>query len=122
MRGQGLRPMMDYKGYKAQIDFDAEAGLFVGEVINTRDGITFTGRSVEELQSAFIRAVDEYLELSSDMATNVDHAFSGHLAIRVNPLLHRAIATCAQREGKSVSAWVADRLAEATGVASMKTS
>lgn len=112
--------MMDYKGYKAQIDFDNEAGIFVGEVINTRDGITFTGRSVDELRNAFRTAVDDYLELTSDMGTNADQPFSGKIAVRVNPMLHRAIATCAQREGKSVAAWVADRLSEAAGVNTVK--
>ncbi|WP_029010361.1 type II toxin-antitoxin system HicB family antitoxin [Azospirillum halopraeferens] len=108
--------MMDYKGYKAQIDFDDDAGIFVGEVINTRDGITFSGRSVEELRDAFRRAVEEYIALSSDMATSAGQPYSGKIAVRVNPMLHRAIAICARREGKSVSAWVADRLSEAAGV------
>lgn len=112
--------MMDYKGYKAQIDFDGDAGIFVGEVINTRDGITFTGKSVEELRHAFQVAVDDYLDLSSDMGTNVEQPFSGRLSIRLNPTLHRAIAACAQRDGMSLSAWIADRLSEAAGVNSVK--
>lgn len=108
--------MMEYKGYKAQIDFDSDAGIFIGQVINTRDGITFSGRSVDELTTAFQGAVDDYLELSSDLGGNVDRPYSGKISIRVNPILHRAIASCAQREGKSVGAWVADRLSEATGI------
>ncbi|HYD69413.1 type II toxin-antitoxin system HicB family antitoxin [Azospirillum sp.] len=108
--------MMEYKGYKAQIDFDDDAGIFVGEVINTRDGITFRGRSVEELRTAFRAAVDDYLALASDMAANTDRPASGQISIRVNPTLHRAIASCARREGKSVSAWIADRLGEAAGI------
>lgn len=112
--------MMEYKGYKAQIDFDDEAGIFVGEVINTRDGITFRGRSVDELRVAFRTAVDDYLILSSDMGTSPAGPYSGTLAIRVNPMLHRAIATCAQRDGKSVAAWIADRLSEAAGVTTLK--
>ncbi|HEY0836684.1 MAG TPA: type II toxin-antitoxin system HicB family antitoxin [Azospirillum sp.] len=108
--------MMEYKGYKAQIDFDDDAGIFVGEVINTRDGITFRGRSVDELRAAFHGAVNEYLALASDMAANTDRPASGQISIRVNPTLHRAIASCAQRDGKSVSAWIADRLGEAVGM------
>ena len=112
--------MMDYKGYKAQIDFDNDAGIFVGAVINTRDGITFTGRSVDELRKAFREAVDDYLAMACDMAVNTEQPYSGKLAIRVNPMLHRAIATCAEREGKSVAAWVAEQLAEATGINAVK--
>ncbi len=32
---------MEYKGYVGKVEFDDEADLFHGEVINTRDVITF---------------------------------------------------------------------------------
>jgi len=53
---------IEYKGYVGQVTFDAEAGLFHGEVVNTRDVITFQGRSVDKLRRAFRESVDEYLE------------------------------------------------------------
>ncbi len=53
--------MMEYKGYMGRVEFDAEAELFHGEVINTRDVITFQGRSVDELKQAFEESVDDYL-------------------------------------------------------------
>lgn len=106
--------MMEYKGYKAQIDFDCDAGVFVGEVINTRDGITFTGRSVDELRGAFEKAVEEYLELAVDRAVGADAPYTGHISVRINPELHREIAVRASRDGLSVAGWIARRLAEAT--------
>ena len=33
--------MIEYKGYIGRVEFDDEAGIFHGEVINTRDVITF---------------------------------------------------------------------------------
>jgi len=45
--------MMKYKGYSAQVEFDDDAGIFHGEVINLRDVITFEGESVRELRQAF---------------------------------------------------------------------
>jgi predicted HicB family RNase H-like nuclease len=113
--------MMEYTGYQAQIDFDNDAGLFVGEVINTHDGISFSGRSVDELRDSFRRAVDDYLDLSCDMGGDAEQPFSGRLSIRVNPMLHRAIADCAEREGKSLSAWIADCLGRAAGMNTVKT-
>jgi predicted HicB family RNase H-like nuclease len=53
---------MTYKGYEAKVDLDEEAGVFHGEIINTRDVITFQGTSVEELKQAFEDSVDDYLE------------------------------------------------------------
>ncbi len=54
--------MMKYKGYEARVQFDDEAGLFHGEVVNLRDVITFQGTSVAELRAAFRDSVDDYLE------------------------------------------------------------
>lgn len=106
--------MMDYKGFKAQIDFDCEAGVFVGEVINLRDAVSFVGRSVDELRTAFEQAVEEYLEQAAGVAVGVETPFSGHISVRINPKLHRAIAERAAREGFTVSGWIAERLSEAT--------
>jgi predicted HicB family RNase H-like nuclease len=53
--------MMEYKGYLGKVEFDDQAALFHGEVISTRDVITFQGKSVAELKQAFRDSVDDYL-------------------------------------------------------------
>jgi predicted HicB family RNase H-like nuclease len=53
---------MTYKGYQSKVTSDEEARVFHGEVIHTRDVITFQGTSVAELQQAFEDSVDDYLE------------------------------------------------------------
>ena len=45
--------MMEYKGYFAKVEFDDDAGIFHGEVINLRGVITFEGETVKELKQAF---------------------------------------------------------------------
>ncbi len=53
---------MLYKGYFGSVTYDDEAGTFFGRVANLqRDGITFEGKSVEELRAAFRESVDDYL-------------------------------------------------------------
>lgn len=54
--------MLTYKGYHGKVEFDEEAGLFHGEVVDLRDVITFQGKSVEELEQAFRDSIDDYLE------------------------------------------------------------
>ncbi len=54
--------MIEYKGYHGAFDFDGEAGIFHGEVVGTRDVITFQGHSVEETQAAFRDSIDAYLK------------------------------------------------------------
>src|SRR5215207_5402924 len=42
--------LMSYKGYEAVVEYDPDADLFHGAVINLRDVVTFQGRSVSELK------------------------------------------------------------------------
>ncbi len=53
---------MEYKGYLGHVEFDDQAEIFHGEVINTRDVITFQGKTVEESKGAFRDSVEDYLK------------------------------------------------------------
>ena len=104
--------MMEYKGYQARVEFDEQAELFHGEVINTRDVITFQGRSVDELKGALKDSVDDYLDWCAERGKQPDKPFSGKLMVRMDPELHRSVSAAAARAGKSLNAWIAERLAE----------
>ena len=52
---------MEYKGYVGKVEFDDDAEIFHGEVLDTRDVITFQGKSVGELRQAFRDSIDDYL-------------------------------------------------------------
>lgn len=101
---------MTYKGYDAVVEFDEEAGIFTGEVINTRDVITFQGKSVAELRKAFRDSVDDYLEFCAARNEKPEKPFSGTLLVRMPPELHRSVATEARRAGKSLNAFVVESL------------
>ncbi|MEO1746434.1 MAG: type II toxin-antitoxin system HicB family antitoxin, partial [Pseudomonadota bacterium] len=53
---------MSHKGYKARIEYDDEDGIFVGHVSGLRDVVGFHGTSIDELKTAFVEAVDDYLD------------------------------------------------------------
>lgn len=103
--------MMEYKGYVGHVDFDDEADIFHGDVVNTRDVITFQGKSVEEIRQAFHESVDEYLEWCKERNKMPDKPFSGKLVVRIPPALHRSIFLSAKQEGKSLNRWIEDHLA-----------
>ena len=58
---------MQYKGYTASIRYDKKDDIFVGEVLNTSDSLSFHGRSIEELESSFHQCIDNYLTFRSQM-------------------------------------------------------
>ena len=101
---------MEFKGYVGQIEFDDEVGLFHGEVINTRDVVTFQGASVSELRKALRGSINDYLAFCTARGEDPDKPFSGKFIVRLEPDLHRAIVVAAAREQKSVNAFVTEAL------------
>lgn len=105
--------MMEYKGYIGKVEFDSEAEIFHGEVINIRDVITFEGSSVEELNQAFRDSVDDYLEFCTLRGEEPEKPFSGKFVIRLSPELHRKAFIKARLSDKSLNSWVSEVLDEA---------
>jgi predicted HicB family RNase H-like nuclease len=102
--------MMEYKGYVGKVEFDDEAGIFHGEVLDTRDVVTFQGQSVDELKAAFQESIDDYLAFCKQRGEEPNKPFSGQFITRVPPELHRQVNLAASISGKSLNAWVVEQL------------
>src|SRR5688500_11549263 len=102
---------MKYKNYEATVRFDEEAEIFHGEVINTRDVITFQGSSVEELKQALKDSVEDYLDFCRERNEEPDKPFSGNFVLRISPELHHKLYKKAKLSGKSLNALIEESLA-----------
>lgn len=102
--------MMEYKGYIGKVEFDDEGEIFHGEVINTRDVITFQGNSVAKLTKAFRESIDDYLAFCKERGEAPDKSFSGQFVTRIPPELHRQVNVAAVLAGKSLNAFVTEQL------------
>jgi predicted HicB family RNase H-like nuclease len=105
--------MMEYKGYLGRVEFDDEANLFHGEVINIREVITFQGKSVDELHQALQDSVEDYLEFCMERGEQPEKPFSGRFTVQLSPEAHRRVIFAAERDGKRLDNWVADVLGQA---------
>lgn len=105
--------MMEYKGYIGKVEFDDEAGILHGEIINTRDVVTFQGQSVAEVTNAFRESVDDYLEFCNLRGESPDKPFSGQFVTRIHPELHRQVNAAAAIAEKSLNAWITEQLQKA---------
>ena len=104
--------MLTYKGYTARIEFDDTAEIFHGQVIGTRDVITFQATSVKELRAEFHHSVDDYLEFCATRKEQPDRPFSGRIALRIESELHRQASDCAARVGLSLNSWISAAIGE----------
>mgnify|MGYP001109255077 CR=1 FL=1 len=107
--------MMHYNGYEAVVEFDEEAEIFHGEVINLRDVITFQGASATELKQAFADSVEDYLAFCAERGEEPEKPFSGQFVVRTEPSLHKALTVAARRAGVSLNKWVTSALERAVG-------
>lgn len=102
--------MMIYKGYMGHVEFDDETEIFYGEIINTRDVITFQGSTVSEIKKAFKGSVDDYLAFCKERGEEPDKPFSGKFNLRLDPELHRQIYIAAKQHKMSLNQWVAEAI------------
>ena len=98
--------MMDYKGYLGDVTFDSEAHIFHGDVLNTRDVITFQGKTVDELESAFKESIEDYLEWCLEDGVEAEKPYSGKFNLRISPELHKEIAITAKKLKISINKFV----------------
>jgi predicted HicB family RNase H-like nuclease len=97
---------MEYKGYIAKVEFDDEAGLFHGEVMNTRDVITFQGDCVADIRQAFIDSIEDYLEFCASRGEKPEKPFSGRLVLRMPADVHQKVYLHAKASGMSLNEWI----------------
>lgn len=105
--------MLKYKDYVGHVEFDDEAEIFHGEVINTRDVITFQGSTPAEIKKAFVDSIEDYLAYCAVRGESPDRPFSGKLNLRLEPELHRKSYIRARQAKKSLNTWIVDVLKEA---------
>ena len=102
-----------YKGYTANIEFDAADGLFVGRLAGINDVVGFHAETVEDLKRAFHEAVDDYTVTCTALSKAPEKPYSGKLMVRVAPEIHAQAALAAQLSGQSLNRWTEGVLREA---------
>lgn len=107
-----MNSMMEYKGYHAIVDFDADDMIFVGKVFGIVDSLNFHGSSVTEIEEMFHQSIDNYLEQCKKMGKEPDREFRGTFNVRVSPELHRKAAMEAARKKITLNQYVANAIQE----------
>ena len=98
--------MMEYKGYFGTVEYDAQAKIFHGDVINTRDIITFQGTTVKEIEQAFKESIEDYIAWCMEEGVEPEKPYSGKFNVRLSPELHRQIAIIASKKKVSLNNFV----------------
>jgi len=106
MESDGMNSMLEYKGYHATIEFDADDNIFVGEVFGITDSLNFHGASVSELKKMFKQCIDNYLDLCKQIGKNPDKEYKGSFNVRIPPEMHKKAALEATRQRITLNQYV----------------
>ncbi len=106
---------LTFKGYTAHIEYDAEDHIFVGRLSGIDDIVVFHGTTVDEIETAFHESVTHYLEVSERRNKQTSIPYS-KLMLQIPQDVHIAIATAAEKSGKSINQWSSEVLGKATYV------
>lgn len=106
------KSMLEYKGYHASIEFDAEDNIFVGEVFGITDSLNFHGESVGELKEMFHQSIDNYLEICQKIGKQPDKEFKGTFNVRITPELHKRAALEAARQKITLNQYVSNAISQ----------
>jgi len=91
--------LLEYKGFKAEVEFDDRDEIFVGRVIGLDPK---HGSSIKELKAAFKDSIDFHIELAKKSGEKTQ-PHSGKVLFRFEPNLDAKIAAAAKRSGKSIN-------------------
>lgn len=84
--------MMQYKGYYGSIEASIEDGCLFGKLEFVEALINFEANTVQELEAAFIAAVDDYLADCEESGIEPLKPYKGSFNVRIGRDLHRAVA------------------------------
>ncbi len=101
-----MSSMLEYKGYHASVEYDAEDNIFVGEVFGINDSLNFHGTSVDELKEMFEQCIDNYLDLCEKIGKKPDKEFKGTFNVRITPELHKKAALEAAKQKITLNQYV----------------
>jgi predicted HicB family RNase H-like nuclease len=98
--------MMEYNGYIGIVEYDSDAKIFHGDVVNTKDVITFQGTTVEEIEAAFKGSIDDYINWCTSEGVAPEKPYSGKFNLRLSPELHKEVAITARKMNLSINNFV----------------
>ena len=104
--------ILSYKGYIGYVEFDSEARVFYGRVVNTKDTITFQSEHAAKLEEEFHISIDTYLEFCHELGEEPEKPYSGEFKLSLSPEGHRSVALAAQLAQKHLNTWAGEHLIE----------
>lgn len=97
---------MEYKGYHAKIEYVVESKTLRGRIEGINDYVDFEAADPADIEKEFHQSVEDYLAFCKEVGKTPEKEYKGSFNVRISPELHKKLALCAFKEGRSLNAEV----------------
>jgi predicted HicB family RNase H-like nuclease len=101
-----MKDVLLYKDFTGSVHFSADDEVFFGKIEGIDDLVSFEGKSVVELKTAFEEAVDDYIELCKEIGKKTEKSYKGSFNVRIAPDLHKKAKRLALMKGMSLNQFI----------------
>ena len=101
-----MKDVLQYKDYLGSVHFNADDEIFYGKIECIDDLISFEGATVDELKTAFIDAVEDYIDLCKAAGKPNEKSYKGSFNIRISPAVHKQAKRLAVMQGISLNQFI----------------
>jgi predicted HicB family RNase H-like nuclease len=105
-----MKNIMEYKDYRAKIEYSSEDDCFFGTVLGINDLLMFEGATAKDLKSGLKDTIDSYLELCAANNKTPEKTFSGSFNIRTSPEIHKQLMLLAASKQANLNSVVNEAL------------
>ncbi len=92
--------------YFGSVEPDIDDRCLYGKVLFITDTILYEGKTIDELEKKFHKAVDNYIKTCARNGIEAKRSFKGSLNVRLGEDLHQQVATRAYSAGVSINDWL----------------
>ena len=95
--------MLEYKGYRAEFEFDKDTNYWCGWLYGIKDLVTFGGETKEDAEKDFYVAVEDYLEFCKALNQEPDREEVKLSNIEIKDDLYQSLLSVAKNTGESLN-------------------
>ncbi len=101
---------LQHKDFIGTFNFIEDESILYGKIEGITDLVTFQGSSIEEIKTAFIEAVEDYILLCDEVGKEPLKSYKGSFNVRLSPKLHRQVSMEAIKHNMNLNQFIQSTL------------
>lgn len=107
-----MKNFLEYKDYIGSIEYNPKKETFFGKILGIKGLFAYSAENAKALKTAFMQAVEDYIDTCSIMKQKPEKSCKGSFNIRLTPDLHKQVFTLSNKKNTSLNSFVKEAIKE----------